>query len=394
MSGWAETASTVGAIDLAPKREGSTAIRRSPIVDPLGSRHGEHAEAPLRVAVVAPPWMELPPDAYGGVESVCSDLVDALVDRGVEVTLLGPGRHATTAAFRPTGPVADPRLMGRALPEVVQAARLPELLADLAVDVVHDNTLAGPLVGATHGLPTVVTAHGPVHGDLGVYYRTISGRASLVALSRAQREHLPTARWAATVPNGGRPTASRSVPRGASTPLPGTDEPGQGPGVGHRGRARGGHPAGDGGQVPRGRGGGVLRARRGAAARRRRGVDRRGRRQAQGRAAGRRALSAVPHRLGGALRPGDDRGHGLRDPGGGLAPGRCPRWSTTDGRAGSATGRPSCPRRCCGHQLHPRDCRAAVEERFSAAVLAAGYERVYRRVAAAGRPPAASRPAS
>ncbi|MEA2740636.1 MAG: hypothetical protein QOH05_3943, partial [Acetobacteraceae bacterium] len=29
--------------------------------------------------------------------------------------------------------------------------------------------------------------------------------ASLVALSRAQREHLPTARWAATVPNGVRP---------------------------------------------------------------------------------------------------------------------------------------------------------------------------------------------
>lgn len=111
----------------------------------------------------------------------------------------------TAAAFRPTGPVADPRLMCRALPEVVHAAQLPELLADLAVDVVHDNTLAGPLVAATHGLPTVVTAHGPVYGDLGAYYRTLSGRASLVALSRAQREGLPTARWAATVPNGVRP---------------------------------------------------------------------------------------------------------------------------------------------------------------------------------------------
>ena len=45
------------------------------------------------------------------------------------------------------------------------------------------------------------------------------------------------------------------------------------------------------------------------------------------------------------------------------------------------------------HEIDPLDCRAAVEERFSAAALAAGYERVYRRTAAV-RPPAASRPAS
>jgi glycosyl transferase family 4 len=120
-----------------------------------GSSDGGHGSTPMHVAVIAPPWLELPPDAYGGVESVCSDLVDALVARGVDVTLLGPGQHGTTAAFRRTGPVADSRLMGRALPEVVQAARLPELLGDLGVDVVHDNTLAGPLVGAAHGFPTV-----------------------------------------------------------------------------------------------------------------------------------------------------------------------------------------------------------------------------------------------
>ena len=231
----------------------------------------------------------------------------------------------------------------------------------------------------------------------GAYYRTLSDRASLVALSRAQREQLPTARWAATVPNGVRPDRFPfRAAKGRPCRLPRTRQPGQGPGVGHRGRPRGGHPAGDGGQVPRGRRDGVLRARRGAAARRRRGVDRRGRWPAQGRAPGRRALSAVPHRLAGALRPGDDRGHGLRDPGGRAAPAaRCPRWSS-HGRTGWVCDRPSeLPAALLrAAELDPRDCRAAVEERFSAAVLAAGYERVYRRIAAAGRPPAASRPAS
>jgi hypothetical protein len=156
VAGWAETAA--GAIDPERAGAGTGAPRRPSTTEQIGTTDGELARSPLRVAVVTPPWLELPPDAYGGVESVCSDLVDALGARGVEVTLLGPGQHGTTAGFRRTGPVADSRLMGQALPEVVQAARLPELLGDLAVDVVHDNTLAGPLVGATHGLPTVVTA--------------------------------------------------------------------------------------------------------------------------------------------------------------------------------------------------------------------------------------------
>jgi hypothetical protein len=112
VTGWAETAA--GAIDPAA----GAGMQ-------IGTTDGEHASTPLRVAVVTPPWLELPPDAYGGVESVCSDLVDALGARGVEVTLLGPGEHGTTAGFRRTGPVADSRLMGQALSEAVQAAGCP-----------------------------------------------------------------------------------------------------------------------------------------------------------------------------------------------------------------------------------------------------------------------------
>ncbi|GLZ55629.1 glycosyltransferase family 4 protein [Actinomycetospora sp. NBRC 106378] len=204
MTRWTGTAWTGTRIDTAPRRS-TGAARRRPGAEAHGPADPRRGTDPLRVAVVAPPWLELPPDAYGGVEAMCSDLVDALVRRGVAVTLLAPGEHGTTAAFRPTGPVADPRLMGQALPEVVHAAQLPELLADLGVDVVHDNTLAGPLVAASHGLPTVVTAHGPVQGALGTYYRALSVGAALVALSDAQRGDLPTARWAATVPNGVRP---------------------------------------------------------------------------------------------------------------------------------------------------------------------------------------------
>ncbi|WP_433028453.1 glycosyltransferase family 4 protein [Actinomycetospora sp. CA-053990] len=394
MTGWAETAA-MGAIDPAPARTGNGAARRPSTIEPVGTTDGDLG-TPLRVAVVAPPWLELPPDAYGGVESVCSDLVDALVARGVDVTLLGPGEHGTTAAFRRTGPVADPRLMGRALPEVVQAARLPELLDDLAVDVVHDNTLAGPLVGAAHGIPTVVTAHGPVRGDMGEYYRTLSARAALVALSDAQRELLSTARWAATVPNGLRPDRFPfRVAKDEYAVFLGRMSPDKGPVWAIDAARAAGIPL-------------VMAAKcredtevqyfEHAVAPRLGGDV-----EWLGEVGGRRKVEL----LAGArclLFPIDwEEPFGMvmieamacGTPVVALRRGAVPEV-VDDARTGWVCDRPTelaaALRRV--HELDPRDCRAAVEERFSDGRLAAGYERVYRRVAARGRRSVASRPAS
>src|SRR5262249_62118304 len=60
-------------------------------------------------------------------------------------------------------------------------------------------------------------------------------------------------------------------------------------------------------------------------------VRRRGRRGGQGRVPGERLRPAVPDRLGRAVRAGDDRGDGLRHPGGGVPPRGGPRG---DGRRG------------------------------------------------------------
>ena len=51
--------------------------------------------SPLRVAMLAPPWIPVPPPGYGGVESVVSVLTEALVRRGHEVTLFcAPGSRS------------------------------------------------------------------------------------------------------------------------------------------------------------------------------------------------------------------------------------------------------------------------------------------------------------
>ena len=53
---------------------------------------GGQAEDPLRIAMLAPPWISVPAPGYGGVESVVSTLTEALVRRGHDVTLFcAPG---------------------------------------------------------------------------------------------------------------------------------------------------------------------------------------------------------------------------------------------------------------------------------------------------------------
>ena len=63
---------------------------------------------PLRIAMVVPPYFEVPPRAYGGVESVVADLADALVERGHDVTLIGAGEPGTRARFVPLWPRPSP----------------------------------------------------------------------------------------------------------------------------------------------------------------------------------------------------------------------------------------------------------------------------------------------
>ncbi|HEX8868819.1 MAG TPA: glycosyltransferase family 4 protein, partial [Lentzea sp.] len=53
----------------------------------------------LKIAMVAPPWFEIPPKAYGGIESMCADLTEQLLRQGVHVTLIGVGRNGTSADF-------------------------------------------------------------------------------------------------------------------------------------------------------------------------------------------------------------------------------------------------------------------------------------------------------
>jgi glycosyltransferase involved in cell wall biosynthesis len=151
--------------------------------------------------MVAPPWYSLPPEAYGGIEAVCANLIDTLVARGHEVTLIGAGDNGTRARFLRTYGTPQGARLGEPLPEILHAAAAGNLLAGLDVDIVHDHTLAGPLLARGSRVPTMVTVHGPVSDEPGAYYRHLGDSVRLVAISDAQRRIAPDLNLRATVHN-------------------------------------------------------------------------------------------------------------------------------------------------------------------------------------------------
>jgi glycosyltransferase involved in cell wall biosynthesis len=160
------------------------------------------SEGSLHVAMVGPPWFNIPPEAYGGIEQVVADLATTLVARGHRVTLFGAGSDDTPAHFIRTLDEPPSDRLGDPMPEVIHAAAVNRRLSEMDVDVIHDHTLAGPLTATGRRAPTVATMHGPMDGELGDYYRVLGEDISLVAISDAQRASAEGLNWVATVYNG------------------------------------------------------------------------------------------------------------------------------------------------------------------------------------------------
>src|ERR1039457_7653569 len=99
---------------------------------------------PLSIAMLAPPWIAVPPAGYGGVETVVSDLTEALVERGHDVTLFcAPGSHSSAKTV-PLLDAAHPQEIERSLYEADYLARAVAAIdaapgAGIGVDIVHDH---------------------------------------------------------------------------------------------------------------------------------------------------------------------------------------------------------------------------------------------------------------
>lgn len=182
------------------------AKRRPPQIDghDLQTDGGEEAARPLRVALLAPPMLPIPPVTYAGTERVVAALGEALHQRGHSVTLFGPGdsqvpyelvstvgRSLWPSGYR--GPVARPLAHTAAI-----AWREHERF-----DLIHSHIEQyGFELARRSRTPVLSTLHGRLDGEGMPALLDDFTDIPLVAISASQRRWSPAARWEAVIHHG------------------------------------------------------------------------------------------------------------------------------------------------------------------------------------------------
>jgi glycosyltransferase involved in cell wall biosynthesis len=162
----------------------------------------------VRIAMLAPPWIPVPPPAYGGIEEVVRLLCEGLAEHGHEVTLFAPPGSESRAEVTAVLEEAHPDEIQKAQIEVDHVARVFAAIDAAAADgrpydVIHDHTGHSALAMADRvGTPLVHTLHGPFDQAACHFYAQHGRKASIVAISQAQLDDAPAEMGGgAVVPN-------------------------------------------------------------------------------------------------------------------------------------------------------------------------------------------------
>jgi len=187
-------------------------VTTPPATGPVATRVPEHTATPttplpragrLRIGVLAPPWFTVPPERYGGIEAVVALLADGLADRGHDVTLFASGGSVSEARIVDRFGEPPTELLGRTDADVHHALLAFEHRDDLDVLTGHCG-VAGIVIGELTGVPSLHTVHGTLSdGSAPLYERVMAAApgACLASLTHAQRRPAPNLPWVANLPN-------------------------------------------------------------------------------------------------------------------------------------------------------------------------------------------------
>jgi len=150
----------------------------------------------VRIGLIAPPWLPVPPAAYGGTELVLDVLARGLAKAGHDVLLVTTGDSTCPVRRSWAYDRARTAEIGNTTVEVRHLIHAYSAVRDM--DIVHDHTVVGPVVAAARDARNVVTTnHGPFTADVTEIYRSIGARIPLIAISHHQASTsggVPTAR--------------------------------------------------------------------------------------------------------------------------------------------------------------------------------------------------------
>jgi glycosyltransferase involved in cell wall biosynthesis len=141
----------------------------------------------MTIGLLAPPWLPVPPPAYGGTECVIDQLARGLVAAGHQVSL-----HAAQGSTCPvpTTYCSTSSRIGEGSTELAHVMGGYESLA--GCNVIHDHTVLGPAWALAKGYGrAVTTCHGPLDGEFRKVYRRYGERLRVLAISRNQAARAP-----------------------------------------------------------------------------------------------------------------------------------------------------------------------------------------------------------
>jgi glycosyltransferase involved in cell wall biosynthesis len=157
----------------------------------------------LRIGIVCPPWLAVPPKGYGGIEWVVALEADGLTEAGHDVTLFATGDSVTKAKLEYVFEVAPGTKLINDI--VLDATHTMFSMRDVRerFDVLHVHSPYSALAAAVEtAVPTVHTIHGSFTPEVGRLYDLVGDRAWFVAISEAQRRLKESLRYAGVVYNG------------------------------------------------------------------------------------------------------------------------------------------------------------------------------------------------
>ena len=158
----------------------------------------------MRIAQIAPLTESVPPKLYGGTERVVSYITEALVELGHDVTLFASGDSQTKAKLEAVWPRAlrlDPAIRDRIAPHMLLMEMVRRRADDFDVLHFHMDYYSFSLF-KRQDTPFVTTLHGRL--DLPEQQPVFDtfNTAPVISISDAQRHPLPQAKWLTTVYHG------------------------------------------------------------------------------------------------------------------------------------------------------------------------------------------------
>lgn len=158
----------------------------------------------LRVGVLSPPMLPIPPARYAGTERIVTTLVEGLQRRGHRVTLFAPGDSRVDCDLVPTVPTSlwSKGYRGDLAAYLnVTLAKAWSMAGEFDIIHSHLDTIALPFARWCP-TPVVSTMHGRLDGQGHPMLLDQFSDVPLVAISESQRRWSPRANWVATIHHG------------------------------------------------------------------------------------------------------------------------------------------------------------------------------------------------